>query len=99
GVPIAMGTDVGPFPHGTQAQEFVWMVKFGMAPLAAIQSGTINGSELLRDDKNIGSIDVGKFADLVAVEGDPLQDISRLEHVRFVMKGGVVYKNEAAAQN
>lgn len=99
GVPIAMGTDVGPFPHGTQAQEFVWMVKFGMAPLAAIQSGTLNGSELLRDDKNIGSIDVGKFADLVAVAGDPLRDISLLEHVRFVMKGGVVYKNEAAEVN
>lgn len=97
GVPIAMGTDVGPFPHGTQAQEFVWMVKFGMSPLAAIQSGTINGSELLRDSQNIGSLDAGKFADMVAVAGDPLQDISLLEHVRFVMKGGVVYKNEASA--
>lgn len=97
GVPIAMGTDVGPFPHGTQAQEFVWMVKFGMAPLAAIQSGTINGSELLRDSQNIGSLDVGKFADMVAVAGDPLQDISLLEHVRFVMKGGVVYKNESGS--
>lgn len=92
GVPIAMGTDVGPFPHGTQAQEFYWMVHFGMAPLAAIQAGTIHGAELVRDAKDLGSLEVGKYADIVGVAGDPLQDITLLEHVQFVMKGGVVYK-------
>jgi len=93
GVPFAMGSDVGPFPHGTQGKEFTWMVHFGMSPLAAIQAGTINGAELLRSDKSFGSIEVGKFADIVGVAGDPLQDISLLEHVAFVMKGGVVYKS------
>ena len=92
GVPFAMGSDVGPFPHGTQAKEFYWMVHYGMAPLAAIQAGTINAAELLRDDKDIGSLDPGKFADIVGVAGDPLQDITLLQHVAFVMKGGVVYK-------
>ncbi|MGH9475387.1 MAG: amidohydrolase family protein [Terriglobales bacterium] len=94
GVPIAMGTDVGPFPHGTQTQEFYWMVHYGMAPLAAIQAGTINGAELVRDDKDLGSLDAGKYADIVGVAGNPLQDITLLEHVKFVMKGGQVYKNE-----
>jgi imidazolonepropionase-like amidohydrolase len=94
GVPIAMGSDVGPFPHGTQTDEFYWMVHFGLSPLAAIQAGTINASELLRDDKNIGSLDVGKYADIDGFPGDPLQDIRVLDHVRFVMKGGVIYKND-----
>lgn len=93
GVPFAMGSDVGPFPHGSQGSEFTWMVHYGMSPLAAIQAGTIHGAELLRADKNMGSIAPGKFADIVGVAGDPLQDISLLEHVQFVMKGGVVYKN------
>ncbi|MGH9394715.1 MAG: amidohydrolase family protein, partial [Terriglobales bacterium] len=93
GVPFAMGSDVGPFPHGTQAKEFYWMVHYGMSPLAAIQAGTINAAELLRDDKDLGSLDPGKFADIVGVAGDPLQDITLLQHVAFVMKGGVVYKN------
>lgn len=92
GVPIAMGTDVGPFPHGTQAQEFYRMVHYGMSPLAAIQAGTINASELLRDDKNIGTLEVGKYADIVGVAGDPLQNIRLLEDVKFVMKGGEVEK-------
>lgn len=93
GVPMAMGSDVGPFPHGTQSQEFYWMVHFGMSPLEAIQSGTINGAELVRDAKDLGSLDVGKYADIVGVNGDPLQNIKLLEHVQFVMKGGKVYKN------
>lgn len=92
GVPIAMGSDVGPFPHGTQAKEFAYMVQYGMAPLAAIQAGTIHGSELLRDSQDIGTIEPGKFADMVAVAGDPVQDISLLQSVKFVMKGGQVYK-------
>ncbi|MGD0306425.1 MAG: amidohydrolase family protein [Candidatus Acidiferrales bacterium] len=91
-VPIAMGSDVGPFPHGTQAREFVLMVKFGMTPLAAIQAGTLNGARLLAWEKSIGDLKPGYFADIVAVPGNPLDDISQLQKVSFVMKNGVVYK-------
>jgi imidazolonepropionase-like amidohydrolase len=92
GVPIAMGSDVGPFPHGTQAREFVLMVKFGMTPLAAIQAGTINGAKLLAWPDQIGALKPGYFADIVAVPGNPIDDISALEKVSFVMKNGVIYK-------
>jgi imidazolonepropionase-like amidohydrolase len=91
-VPIAMGSDVGPFPHGTQAREFVLMVKFGMTPLTAIQAGTLNGARLLAWEKSIGDLKPGYFADIVAVPGNPLDDISQLQKVSFVMKNGVVYK-------
>ena len=92
GVPMAMGSDVGPFPHGTQAREFVLMVKYGMTPLAALQSGTVNGAKLLGWEKQIGVVKAGYLADIVAVEGNPLQDIGALQKVTFVMKGGVVYR-------
>jgi len=92
GVPMAMGSDVGPFPHGTQAREFVLMVKYGMAPLAAIQAGTLNGAKLLGWAGEIGKLEAGYFADVIAVDGDPLADITALQKVSFVMKGGVVYK-------
>ena len=92
GVPIAMGSDVGPFPHGTQAREFVLMVKFGMSPLAAIQAGTINGAKLLGWDKEIGELKAGYAADIVAVPGNPLDDVSALQKVTFVMKAGVVHR-------
>ena len=92
GVPIAMGSDVGPFPHGTQAREFVLMVKFGMTPLAALQAGTINGAKLLGWQGQIGALKPGYLADVVAVPGDPLTDIGALGKVTFVMKGGVVYR-------
>jgi imidazolonepropionase-like amidohydrolase len=92
GVPVAMGSDVGPFPHGTQAREFVLLVRNGMTPLAAIQAGTINGAALLGWKNEIGALKPGFFADVVAVPGNPLEDISALERVRFVMKGGVVYR-------
>ncbi len=92
GVPIAMGSDVGPFPHGTQAREFVLMVKYGMTPLAALQAGTVSGAALLGWDDRIGRLKPGYFADIIAVEGDPLQDIRALQHVRFVMKNGVVIR-------
>ncbi len=92
GVPIAMGSDVGPFPHGTQAREFALMVKYGMTPLAAIQAGTLNGAKLLGWQGQIGALKPGYFADIVAVPGNPLADISVLQKVSFVMKGGVVYK-------
>ena len=91
-VPIALGSDVGPFPHGTQAREFVLLVRNGMAPLAAIQAGTINGARLLGWENDIGRLKAGYYADVVAVDGDPLQDIDALQHVRFVMKGGTVYR-------
>jgi imidazolonepropionase-like amidohydrolase len=92
GVPMAMGSDVGPFPHGTQAREFVLMVKYGMTPLAALQAGTLNGAKLLGWQDQIGALKPGRFADIVAVPGDPLQDIGVLQNVAFVMKGGAIYK-------
>jgi len=92
GVQFAMGSDVGPFPHGTQAREFALMVKFGMSPLAAIQAGTLHGAKLLGWEGQLGALRAGYLADAVAVEGDPLQDIGALEKVTFVMKGGVVYR-------
>jgi imidazolonepropionase-like amidohydrolase len=92
GVPMAVGSDVGPFPHGTQAREFALMVKYGMSPLATLQADLINGAKLLGWEKQIGALEAGYFADVIAVAGDPLQDISVLENVSFVMKSGVVYK-------
>jgi imidazolonepropionase-like amidohydrolase len=90
GVPVAMGSDVGPFPHGTQAREFVLMVKYGMKPLAALQAGTINTAKLLGWEGQLGELKAGYLADVVAVEGNPLEDIAALQKVTFVMKGGAV---------
>jgi imidazolonepropionase-like amidohydrolase len=92
GVPIAMGSDVGPFPHGTQARELELMVKFGMTPLGALQADLTNGAKLLDWEGQIGALKPGYFADIVAVPGNPLNDITALQHVEFVMKGGTVYK-------
>ena len=92
GVPIAVGSDVGPFQHGTQAREFVLLVKYGMSPLAALQAGTIHGAKLLGWDGQIGALKPGYFADIVAVPGNPLDDITAVQKVSFVMKAGVVYK-------
>lgn len=92
GIPMACGSDVGPFPHGTQAREFVLMVKYGLSPLAVLQDDLLNGAKLLGWEGQIGSLEPGYFADVVAVPDNPLQDISTLTNVRFVMKGGVVYK-------
>jgi imidazolonepropionase-like amidohydrolase len=91
-VPIAVGSDVGPFPHGTQAREFVLMVNYGMAPLAVLQADWLNGAKLLGWDGQIGSLEPGYLADIIAVSNDPLQDIGVLGNVSFVMKGGVVYR-------
>jgi len=91
-VPVALGSDVGPFPHGTQAREFALLVQYGMSPLAAIQAGTINAAKLLDWEHDIGRLAAGRYADIVAVPGDPLQDIEVLQRVRFVMKGGVVFR-------
>ncbi len=92
GVPMAAGSDVGPFPHGTQAREFALMVKYGMSPLAVLQADLINGAKLLGWEGQIGSLESGYLADIIAVPGDPLQDISVLSNVTFVMKNGAVYK-------
>jgi len=92
GVPMCAGSDVGPFPHGTQAREYELMVKYGMTPLAALQAGLLNGAKLLGWQGRIGDLKAGYFADIIAVPGNPLQDISTLEKVSFVMKGGIVYR-------
>ena len=92
GVPMAVGSDVGPYPHGTQAREFVLMVKYGMTALAALQADMLNGSKLLGWQGQIGALKPGYFADLIAVPGNPLQDIGALQKVVFVMKDGIVYR-------
>ena len=93
---IAFGTDAGSFPHGTQAIEFEWMTRYGMSPLEAIRSATVNAADLLGWSDDIGAIEPGKYADLIAVDGDPLNDIKQLEHVKFVMKGGEVVRSDYA---
>jgi imidazolonepropionase-like amidohydrolase len=92
GVPFAVGSDVGPFPHGSQARELTLMVRYGMKPLAVLQADMINGAKLLRWDGQIGELKPGFFADIIAVPGNPLDDISVVEHVRFVMKNGAVVR-------
>ena len=92
GVPMAVGSDVGPFPHGTQAREFELMVQYGMSPVAVLQADLINGAKLLGWEGQIGALKPGYFADIIAVPGDPTADISVLTRVSFVMKDGVVYR-------
>lgn len=94
GVKIAFGTDAGVSKHGRNADEFELMVKFGMSPAEALKAATINASELLGLSKEVGTIEAGKRADLIAVAGDPLADIKVLEQVSFVMKDGQIYKDE-----
>jgi imidazolonepropionase-like amidohydrolase len=93
GVKIAFGTDVGAFEHGTSAREFVRMVDYGMKPIDAIRSATVTAAELLRMEKQIGTIEQGKFADIIAVQDNPTEDIKALTKVSFVMKEGKVWKN------
>jgi imidazolonepropionase-like amidohydrolase len=92
GVPMAVGSDVGPFPHGTQARELELMVKFGMSAPDVLKADLLNGARLLDWDGQIGQLKPGFFADVIAVPGDPLTDISVLKSVSFVMKNGVVYR-------
>ena len=94
GVKVAFGTDAAVYPHGLNAGEFHVYVRLGITPLAAIQTATLNAADLLGWTKQVGTLEPGKFADLIAVDGDPTKDVTTLEHVRFVMKGGVVYKND-----
>jgi imidazolonepropionase-like amidohydrolase len=93
GVKIAFGTDAGVYPHGLNARQFRFMVRYGLTPMQAIQSATTSAADLLGWSDRVGSVVPGRYADLVAVDGDPLADITLLEHVNFVMKGGVVYKD------
>ena len=93
GVKVAFGTDAGVYPHGLNARQFAWQVKYGQTPMEAIRSATIRAAELIGRGNEAGSLDPGKWADLIAVKGDPLQDVSLLEKVLFVMKGGKVYKD------
>jgi imidazolonepropionase-like amidohydrolase len=94
GVKVAFGTDAAVYPHGLNAHEFAVMVKLGMSPLQSIQAATINAADLLGWSDKIGAVEPGKWGDIIAVDGDPLQDVTTLERVKFVMKGGEVVKNE-----
>ena len=94
GVRVALGTDAGVYPHGENGGEFQSMVTLGLPPVQALQAGTVNAAELMGWSDRIGSIAKGKFADMVAVRGDPVADVGLLKRVQFVMKDGVVYKNE-----
>ncbi len=95
GVKIAYGTDVGGYPWTeNQAKEFSYMVRYGMEPMKAIQSATTVAAQLLEAENDLGAIEPGKFADIIAVSGDPIKEIGELEKVKFVMKGGQVVKDE-----
>jgi imidazolonepropionase-like amidohydrolase len=94
GVQFAVGSDVGPFPHGTQARELELMVEYGMKPLAVLQADMINGAKLLGWEGQIGELKPGYFADIIAVQGNPLDNISAVEHVNFVMKNGAVVRQQ-----
>ena len=99
GVKVALGTDAAVYPHGLNAHELeVYVRDYGMSPLAALQTATLNAADLMGWTDRVGSLEAGKWADVIAVKGDPLQDVRTLQHVSFVMKGGVVYKDEAAPQ-
>ena len=95
GVKTAFGTDEGLVPHGQKAREFALMVGAGMKPMDAIIAATGSAADLIGDTADIGSVRAGRYADLVAVDGDPPADITLLQHVGFVMKGGIVYKQGA----
>ena len=99
GVKIALGTDAAVYPHGLNAHELdVYVNQFGMSPIAAIQTGTINAADLMGWTDRTGALEPGKWADLIAIDGDPLKDVRILQHVNFVMKSGVVYKDETRKQ-
>ena len=95
GVKVAFGTDAGVYPHGWNAKQFVHMVRWGLTPMGAIQAATTNAAALLGWEDRVGAVVPGRYADIIAVDGDPLRDITELERVTFVMKGGVVYKSKA----
>ena len=97
GVKIAFGTDAGVYPHGDNAKQFHYMVKFGLTPAGAIRAATSSAADLIDRSKDVGTLEAGKYADLIAVTANPLDKVEVLEHVSFVMKGGKVYKDELGA--
>ncbi len=97
GAKMAFGTDAGVYPHGDNARQFFYMVKFGMTPAQAIRAATANAADLIGRSADVGTIEAGKYADIIAVQADPLADVRVLEHVDFVMKGGKVYKSAGRA--
>jgi imidazolonepropionase-like amidohydrolase len=97
GVKIAFGTDAGVYPHGDNARQFHYMVKFGMTPAGAIHAATSSAADLIDRAHDVGTLEAGKYADLIAVTANPLDHVEVLEHVAFVMKGGTVYKDETGA--
>ena len=94
GAKIAFGTDAGVYPHGDNARQFATMVEWGMKPLDAIQAATLNAADLMGWNEKVGSLEKGRYADLIAVDGDPLSDVKTLQRVKFVMKGGVASRND-----
>ncbi|HEU4388430.1 MAG TPA: amidohydrolase family protein, partial [Blastocatellia bacterium] len=98
GVKLAYGTDAGVYPHGWNGKQFAHMLKWGLTPMQAIQSATLNAADLLGWTAKVGQIETGHFADIIAVDGDPLADVTQLEHVGFVMKGGEVVKDSLTAR-
>lgn len=96
GVKIAFGTDAAVYPHGLNARQLAKFVKAGFTPAQALQTATVNAADLLGWSSKVGSIEPGKWADIIATDADPAQDITATEHIKFVMKGGVIYKNEYA---
>jgi len=94
GVKVAFGTDAAVYPHGLNAHEFAVMVRLGLTPLQAIQAATVNAADLLGWSGKVGTLEPGAWADIIAVDGDPIKDVTTLERVKFVMKGGEVVKNE-----
>ena len=96
---MAFGTDAGVYPEGTNAKQFATMVQWGMTPAQAIRAATVNAADLIGRSTDVGTVESGKFADIVAVSANPLQDVTLLQHVGFVMKGGVIYKDKLTGRN
>ena len=92
GVRLAFGSDAGVYPHGNNGKQFAYMVQYGMTPMEAIQAATVHAAELIGWPGDVGAIEAGQYADIIAVRGNPLDDIRELEDVSFVMKGGVIIK-------
>ncbi|MEH6609658.1 MAG: amidohydrolase family protein [Halioglobus sp.] len=90
--PLILGTDSAVYPHGDNPKQLSRMVTFGMSPMEALQAATIEGAKLLKQTDHLGSLRAGRYADIIAIEGDPIDDITLLENVSFVMKGGEIYK-------
>ena len=99
GVRVALGTDAGVYPHGLNGGEFWSMVQLGLTPVQALEAGTVNAAELMGWSDRVGAVRAGMFADMVAVKGDPLEDIRLLQHLQFVMKDGVIYKDEISGHS